>query len=170
MIIEDVWICFKAGPNKYMCIVGTEAVNLLFLLRTTKLWEQNGVRGRVCWIREGGIKYVNVTERNVNEAELVSVGEGFWTSRRDVEKMVSGLVVKVSFIEEEDSLRVHFRSVLCLISLGFCTTLGNNNQLLCRKGEYLCLSPTVGIQAWGLCSKPFILYPALWRQTLAPQT
>lgn len=63
------------------------------------------------------------------------MGEGFGTSRRDVEKVASGLVVKVSFIEEEDPLRVHFRSVLCLIFLGFCTTLGNNNQLLCRKGE-----------------------------------
>lgn len=74
--------------------------------------------------------------------------------------MASGLMVRVAFIEEEDPLRVRFGSVLCLLSLDFCTTLGSNNQLLCRKGEW-CLSPTIGIQAWGLCSRPFILYPAL---------
>lgn len=39
MIIENVRICFKAWLNKYMCIVGTEAINLLFLLRTSKLFE-----------------------------------------------------------------------------------------------------------------------------------
>lgn len=45
MIIENVWICFKAEPNKYMGIVGTEAVNLLFLLKTSKLFE-SGMRGQ----------------------------------------------------------------------------------------------------------------------------
>lgn len=39
------------------------------------------MRGWVCCITEGGIKYVNVTERNVKEAELVSVGEGLLAFR-----------------------------------------------------------------------------------------
>lgn len=73
-----------------------------------------------------------MTERNVNEAELISVGEGLLASRRDVEELASGLMVKVSFIEEgRDPVRVHFRSVLCQISPDFCAILNNNNQSLC---------------------------------------
>lgn len=39
-------------------------------------------------------------------------------------------MVKVSFLEEEDPLRVCFRSVLCLISLDFCTKLDNNKIII----------------------------------------
>lgn len=54
-----------------------------------------------------------MTERNVNEAELISVGERLFASRRDMEELASGLMVKVSFIDEgRDPVRVHFRSVL----------------------------------------------------------
>lgn len=55
---------------------------------------------------------MNVIERNVNEVELVFIGEGFLVFRRDVEELVSGLMVKVFFMEEGDIVRVYFRLVV----------------------------------------------------------
>lgn len=75
---------------------------------------------------------MNVIERNVNEAELVSIGEGLLASGRDAEELASGLMVKVSFMEEGDIVRVHFRSVVRQDLPPLLCNLGNNNQLLCR--------------------------------------
>lgn len=55
-------------------------------------------------------------------------------SRRDPEELVSGLMVKVSFIEEGDPVKVHFRSFVYPISPDFCAMLDNNNRLLCKNG------------------------------------
>lgn len=104
--------------------MGTEAVNLLFLLRTSRLFES-----RMGWIREGGIKYENVTESNGDESEL---DFGLW---KGLIELASGLMVKVSLIEEGDPVRVPSRSVPSQISPDFGAFLGNNNQILCRNGE-----------------------------------
>lgn len=54
-----------------------------------------------------------------------------------MEELASGLMVKVSFIEEEVDLeRVHFWSVLYQVSLYFCAILSDNYQFLCIDRDY----------------------------------